>query len=187
MVYWIKHEVRPDKLNWAWILALLFVRSMSLGMFFNLSSSCVEEIMTASQGKIWDNVLTKVRVCVHIQLLHLCLTFCNPKDHSPPGSSVHGVSQKKYWSGLPCPPPGDRPNPGIEPGSPDSHALQADSLLLSHYINPLKTEANIKTIFTDQNHPYIHIYRKNKFTVMWWEKFDDDIPFERTEEDLKMN
>ena len=30
-----------------------------------------------------------------------------------------------YWSGLPCPPPGDLPNPGIEPRSP---ALQADSL-----------------------------------------------------------
>ena len=32
---------------------------------------------------------------------------------------------KKYWSGLPCPSPGDLPDPGIEPGSP---ALQADSL-----------------------------------------------------------
>ena len=31
-----------------------------------------------------------------------------------------------YWSGLPCPPPGDLPNPGIGPRSP---ALQADSLL----------------------------------------------------------
>ena len=30
-----------------------------------------------------------------------------------------------YWSGLPCPPPGDLPNPGIEPRSP---TLQADSL-----------------------------------------------------------
>ena len=29
-------------------------------------------------------------------------------------------------SDLPCPPPGDLPNPGTEPGSP---ALQADSLL----------------------------------------------------------
>ena len=28
-------------------------------------------------------------------------------------------------SGLPCPSPGDLPNPGIEPGSP---ALQADSV-----------------------------------------------------------
>ena len=33
---------------------------------------------------------------------------------------------KNNWSGLPFPTPGDRPNPGIEPGSP---ILQADSLL----------------------------------------------------------
>ena len=34
-------------------------------------------------------------------------------------------SRQEYWSGLPCPPPGNLLNPGIEPGSP---ALQADSL-----------------------------------------------------------
>ena len=37
-----------------------------------------------------------------------------------------GFSRQEYWSGLPCPPPGDLPDPGIEPRSP---ALQADSLL----------------------------------------------------------
>jgi len=36
-----------------------------------------------------------------------------------------GFSRQEYWSGLPCPPPGDLPNPGIEPRSP---ALQVDSL-----------------------------------------------------------
>ena len=36
-----------------------------------------------------------------------------------------GFPRQKYWSGLPCPSPGDLPNPGIEPRSP---ALQADSL-----------------------------------------------------------
>ena len=35
-------------------------------------------------------------------------------DCKLPGSSVHGISQAKYWSGLPCPPLGDLPNPGIE-------------------------------------------------------------------------
>ena len=35
-------------------------------------------------------------------------------------------SRQEYWSGLPCPPPGDLPNPGIELRSP---TLQADSLL----------------------------------------------------------
>ena len=37
-----------------------------------------------------------------------------------------GFSRQEYWSGLPCPPPGDLPNPGIKPRSP---ALQGDSLL----------------------------------------------------------
>ena len=36
-----------------------------------------------------------------------------------------GFSRQEYWSGLPCPPPGDLPDPGIEPRSP---ALQADLL-----------------------------------------------------------
>ena len=36
-----------------------------------------------------------------------------------------GFPRQKYWSGLPCPPPGDLPNSGIKPRSP---ALQVDSL-----------------------------------------------------------
>ena len=38
--------------------------------------------------------------------------------------------RQEYWSGLPFPPPGDLPDPGIKPASPVSPALQADSLLL---------------------------------------------------------
>ena len=36
-----------------------------------------------------------------------------------------GFSRHEYWSGLPRPPPGDLPNPGIKPRSP---TLRADSL-----------------------------------------------------------
>ena len=36
-----------------------------------------------------------------------------------------GFSRQEYWSGLPFPSPGDLPDPGIEPRSPD---LQADAL-----------------------------------------------------------
>ena len=28
-----------------------------------------------------------------------------------------GFSRQEYWSGLPCPPPGDLPDPGVEPAS----------------------------------------------------------------------
>ena len=37
---------------------------------------------------------------------------------SSPRSSVHRILQARYWSGLPCLPPGDLPNPGIEFVSP---------------------------------------------------------------------
>ena len=33
-----------------------------------------------------------------------------------------GFSRQEYWNGLPFPSPGDLPNSGIEPGSPELHA-----------------------------------------------------------------
>ena len=44
-----------------------------------------------------------------------------------------GFSRQEYWSGLPCPPPGDLPDRGIKPMSLVSPVLQADSLPLSHW------------------------------------------------------
>ena len=46
-----------------------------------------------------------------------------------------GFSRQQYWSGLPCPPPGDLPTPGIEPRSP---ALQVDSVPIEPPGNPRK-------------------------------------------------
>ena len=47
-----------------------------------------------------------------VKSLQLCPTPYKPTDSSLPGSSV--FSRQEYWSGLPCPPLGDFPNPGIE-------------------------------------------------------------------------
>ena len=47
-----------------------------------------------------------------------------------------GFSRQEYWSGLPWPPPGDLPDPGIEPRSPE---LQADSLLTEPSGKPKNT------------------------------------------------
>ena len=54
-----------------------------------------------------------------------CPNICNPVDYSPPGSSVHGVSQERILEWIAGPSPGDLPDPTIEPDSP---ALQVDSL-----------------------------------------------------------
>ena len=47
------------------------------------------------------------------------LPLCDPMDCSLPGSSVHGIFQARVQSGLPFPSPGDLPNLGIKPGSPE--------------------------------------------------------------------
>ena len=53
--------------------------------------------------------------------LQLCPTLWDSMN--PPGSFVRGILQVRNWSGLPCPPPGDLPNPGIKPLSLRSPAL----------------------------------------------------------------
>ena len=61
-------------------------------------------------------------VCVHAKSLQSCPTLCNLVDCSPPTLSM-GFSRQEYWSGLPCPPPGALPDPGIEPASHTSPEL----------------------------------------------------------------
>ena len=45
---------------------------------------------------------------------HSCLTLSEPLNCSPLGSSIHGILQTEYWSGLPFPSSGAHLNPGIE-------------------------------------------------------------------------
>ena len=59
--------------------------------------------------------------CVLSCFIHVWL--CNPMDCSLPGSSVHRILHQEYWSRLPCPPPRNLPDPGIEPESLSSPAL----------------------------------------------------------------
>ena len=63
------------------------------------------------------------------KLLQLCMTLCSPMDYSPaptlPSPLSVGFSRQESYIGLPCPPPGDIPNPGIKCMFP---ALQVGSL-----------------------------------------------------------
>ena len=68
--------------------------------------------------------------CCWLSCVRLCAVLWTLAFQAPLSM---GFSRQEYWSGLPCLPPGDLPDLGIEPGSP---ALQADSLLLSHQGSP---------------------------------------------------
>ena len=59
-------------------------------------------------------------MCVCGQLF---LTLCDNKDSSQSGSSVHGISQQEFWSGLPFPTLGLLPDPGMRPTFPVSPAV----------------------------------------------------------------
>ena len=63
----------------------------------------------------------KVKVLVY----RFSLTLFDPMTLTHRALLSMGFSKYEYWSGLPCPSPGDHPNPGIKPRSP---TLQADSL-----------------------------------------------------------
>ena len=62
------------------------------------------------------------RVCVHVNARHVytqsCPTIFIPSDHSPPGSSVHGISQARILKGVALSSSRDLPDPVIEPTSP---------------------------------------------------------------------
>ena len=89
-------------------------------------------------------------LCMHAKSLQSCLTLCNLVDcraYQAP-LSVRFCRQE-YWSGLPCPPPGDLPNPRIEPRSP---TLQADSLQSEPPGKPLAPMHIVKWLKTMQIH-----------------------------------
>ena len=65
---------------------------------------------------------TKIHCCC-------CCRFSRVRLYVTPGTVACQAplslrfSRQEYWSRLPCPPPGDRPNPGIKPTSLMSPAL----------------------------------------------------------------
>ena len=85
----------------------------------------------------------------------LCLKLSSVRLFVTPWTVAHqaplsmGMPRQEYWSGLPCPPPGDLPNPGIKPRSP---TLQVEYLLSEP---PGKTNFCHKTMQISHNDTYI--------------------------------
>ena len=73
-----------------------------------------------------------MRACMlsHFSHVRVCSSLCTAAWQAPLSLEL---SRQEYWGGSPCPPPGDLPDPGIEPAFP---ALQVDSSPLSHQGGP---------------------------------------------------
>ena len=75
-----------------------------------------------------DLNLSKLREMVKLKsesVSSSVVSLCDPRDCSPPGSSVHGVLQAGVLQWVATPSSRESPDPGIKARSP---ALQADSL-----------------------------------------------------------
>ena len=101
-----------------------------------------------------DRAPVKTKPCCYCLVAKSCPTLCDLMDCSPPGSSVLGISQAEYCSGLPFPSPGDLPDLVIKPAS---SAWQAGSSPLSHLRLPLifmlsPFLGNLVHVRTAQNH-----------------------------------
>ena len=65
-----------------------------------------------------------MHACVCAKSLQLCLILCSLMDCVAHQASLSvGFSRQEYWGGLACPPPGNLPNPVIEPTSLRSPTL----------------------------------------------------------------
>ena len=70
-------------------------------------------------------IFLKCALNMKVKALSCVWLFAIPWTRDYQAPQLLGFSRQEYWSGLPFPPPGALPDPGMEPGFP---ALQADSL-----------------------------------------------------------
>ena len=71
--------------------------------------------MWGGGGELWIPLRLSVHACM--------LSHSVVSNSLRPHRLSTGLCREDYWSGLPCPPPGDLPDPGIEPVSPTPPAL----------------------------------------------------------------
>ena len=96
-----------------------------------LPTTHTHSLLKCTQGasQTRPRVRPRVCVCVSVSVTQSCAAVAILWTAARQAPLSVGFSRQEYWSGMLCPPPGDPPDPGIEPTSP---ALQADSLPLSH-------------------------------------------------------
>ena len=106
---------------------------------------------------------------VPAKLLQSCPTLHDLMDWAHQAPLPMGFSRQKCWSGLPCPPPGDLPDPGTEPESLVSPAL-AGRFYTTSTTWELMTAFNLNHFHQGHTSRYNHI---GKFRAFVYEFLGD--------------
>ena len=97
--------LKPSKIRIELLRGIIWPLPTSLA-----SHSLPVAVRCSNTGLWWPCVRTQSRFC-RVRLFGTLWT----ETHQAPLSM--GFSRQEYWTGLPCPPPGDLSDPGIEPVS----------------------------------------------------------------------
>ena len=91
--------------------------------YFQNSPDPEENIFIAAPFSTDRCCTRKVSLVLYAQLLCGLWLIATPWTVAHQAPLSMGFSRQEYWSGVPFPPPGHLPNPGIEPSFPESPAL----------------------------------------------------------------
>ena len=86
----------------------------------NFNWWAMSEVWSGDRTLNWPYKWVMRAVLSHFSHVWLFTTLWTVACRDPPSM---GLSRQEYWSELPGPPPGDLPNPGIQPASLKSPAL----------------------------------------------------------------
>ena len=81
----------------------------------------------------------------HFKLLQSCSTLWTVWTVAGQIALSVGFSRQEYWSGVPYPPSGDLPNPGIEPGF-----LMSPALAAGFFTTSATWEDQIRCVYLDK-------------------------------------
>ena len=119
------HWPWPSFLTLIWFLSWVFGQECCNGLMAAIILNA--QHLTARRGSLLRKIAFGFSLkWSEVKSLSCVWLFVTPWTVACQAPLSMGFSRQEYWSGLPFSSPGDLPNPGIKPGSPE---LQADSLL----------------------------------------------------------
>ena len=110
-------------------------------------------------------------LCCTVLLLSRVWLFTTPWTVARQAPLSMGFSRQEDWSGFPCPPPGDLPNPGMELRSP---TLQEDSLptelpgKLNYSVVLITAAQQSDSVTHTHTHTHTHIYSFSCSFPLWF-------------------
>ena len=119
--------------------------------------------------RMWGEGVWKERLHLFCVCVQSCLTATLRTVVRQTSLSI-GCSRPKYWSGLPFPPPGDLPDPGIKPTSLCLLHWQVDFFTTEPPGKPIyhSREKNFRNIDLTRNIQNIYQQQKVKVTQSCW-------------------